>query len=157
MIVEGEYFIYVTIISSLFTLVGLVFWNHNKFKYAELKHNHSLNYMDAKDHIDARRFKRKQMAIVVPTAPEKSIVGSLGGIASLAPLLRGLDSDQIGALIDTFVGGGREEGEGEDRGGSMDLLLEFAEKNPEIVKGLLEGITKGVKGGGAKEEGGYQV
>ena len=154
---ENEVYIYVTIISSLFSMIGLVFWNHNKFRYADLKHQHSLEYMQAKDKVDAQRFRRKQSAIAVTEIPrEKSPLGTLGGVASLAPLLRNLDGDQIAALADTFLGGGRGGGE-EEGGGSMDMLLDFAEKNPEVVKGLLEGITKGVKGGAEKQETGYQV
>lgn len=154
-------YIIISILSSLFTLVGLVFWNYNKFKFAEIKHQHSLDYMFKKDQIDAKRFKRKQTAIVVPTAPEKSVTGTLGGIAQLAPLLKNLDSDQISGLIDTFIGGRDkrefyedEEEEGGAGGGSMNMLLDFAEKNPEVVQGLLQGLTKGAKGGGNQQQAG---
>lgn len=151
---ENEVFIYVTIISSLFTLVGLVFYNHNKFRYADVKHQHSLEYMHAKDQIDAKRFKRKQSAISVTEVPkEKSILGSVGGIAQLAPLLKNLDGDQIATLADMFLGGGRGGGgDYEEGGGTMDMLLDYAEKNPEVVKGILEGISGGVKRGGQQNE-----
>ena len=156
---ENEVYIYVTIISSLFTMVGLIFWNHNKFRYADLQHQHSLDYMAAKDQIDAKRFRRKQEAIRVNEIPrEKSALSSAGGIVSLAPLLKNLDGDQISALADMFLGGSRGGGEEySEGGGTIDMLLDFAEKNPEVVKGLLEGITKGVKGGVEKQETGYQV
>jgi hypothetical protein len=114
--------------------------------------------MQAKDKVDAQRFRRKQSAIAVTEIPrEKSPLGALGGVASLAPLLRNLDGDQIAALADTFLGGGRGGGEGEGEGGTMDMLLDFAEKNPDVVKGLLEGITKGAKNVTQREETGYQV
>lgn len=150
---ENEVYIYVTVISSLFTLVGLVFYNHNKFKYADVKHQHSLEYMTAKDQIDAKRFKRKQSAIQFSETPkEKTALGTVGGIASLAPLLKNLDGDQIAGLADMFLGGGRGGGEDEEGGSSMDMLLDFAEKNPEVVKGLLEGISGGLKRGAPKEQ-----
>lgn len=105
--------------------------NQNWFKRQDAKHKYLI-----------KRLKLGQQYKILNTRLQSEIrdeeptaLGNLGGIANL---LRGLDKDQIGELADRFLGS-------DEPAGSPDVgntLLDFANQNPEIVQGLLEGITK---------------
>lgn len=114
-------------ISTIGGLFGVWLINQNWYKRQEFKYKYLL--------------KRQRLSAKGKIAPhqipeEKSALGTL---SSLIPLLKNLDADQLGALVEKFTGEGPEP-EGES---SIDMLMGFAEKNPEIVQGLIEGLTKG--------------
>ncbi|GAH57780.1 unnamed protein product [marine sediment metagenome] len=84
--------------------------------------------------------------------PSKKLVpeeapSTLGTVANLLPLLKNLDPDQLGALVDKFVGGGEEVAPEGDLTG---MLMDYVSRNPEMLEGLLEGL-KGKGNAGAGE------
>jgi len=121
---DGELII-VALISTLGGLGGLWIINQNWFKRQEVKYRYQM-----------RRAKLSQK-YKTPVKEEKSTLGVIG---DLAPLLRNLDSDQIGALADRFLGGDIDTGA---EGNALDGLLSFAQDNPEIVNGFLKGLNSG--------------
>lgn len=134
---EGE-LIFLGFIMLSGQIILLQMWNNNWFKKENFRIEKS-NVM-AKNKLTLRKLE-KEMELT----PSKNIApaeskGALGNLADLLPLLKNLDADQLGALIDKFVGGGDyEEGGGDLTTGIMD----YAMKNPEMVQGLLEGLIKG--------------
>jgi len=58
----------------------------------------------------------------------------------LPEIIKNLEPEQLSALADKFIP------EAEEGGGSSDGLIDFALKNPEILKGIVQGFT------GAKKE-----
>ena len=58
-------------------------------------------------------------------------------LASLAPILKNLDGDQLKDLADRFL----PQAEEYEPEGLAGTLLNFAEDNPEIVEGLLKGLS----------------
>ena len=118
---EGELII-VSIITTIGMLLGMWILNQNWFKRQEVKYRYQL--------------KRAKLSkkISVPVKEEPTTIGTLG---QLLPLLKNLDGDQISALADRFLGEGDASGiEGDALGG----LLQFAEKNPSLVKSFLDGL-----------------
>jgi len=93
---------------------------------------------------------RKEMglgkAAATPPAPSP-----LGGIEKLLPLLKGLDPETLSGLVETYTG--LTQDEGGTGGGMIDTLLGYAEDHPEMVQGLLKGLT----GGENEEQGQSQV
>ena len=79
---------------------------------------------------------------VIEAKPEAS---PLGGIDKLLPLLKNLDSDQLGGLLEAYTG---LTAEGGAEGTLLDSILGYAEEHPETVKGLLDGLTAGADGAG---------
>ena len=124
--------IVVSIITTLGGLAGMYMLQFNWTKRLDLKHKYLI--------------KRYELAgkkkISVSSIPEP--VSPLSNMSALLPLLKNLDGDQIGALVDTFTGGGFEEPLPKSEG-ITDTLLAFAEENPEVVKGILGGLTGGKK------------
>ena len=136
---EGE-LIFLGFIMLIGQIILLQMWNNNWFKKENFKMEKSL--VMSKNKLSLRKLE-KEMGLI----PSKNITpvegkGALGTLTDLAPLLKNLDADQLGGLIDKFVGGG-ESGEGEGEGDLTSILMDYATKNPEMVQGLLEGLTKG--------------
>jgi len=72
-------------------------------------------------------------------------------LGQLAPLLKNLDGETLKSLADTFLPNSIEE---EAPEGISGALLNFAEENPEIVNGILQGIS-GKMGGNNTGPSGY--
>jgi len=74
-------------------------------------------------------------------------------LSSLAPILKNLDGDQLGALAEKFLGG---DGNPETPSDSViDSLMGFAQDNPEVVQGLLQGLSSGKTDESIKSDGKY--
>jgi len=117
---EGELII-VTIISSTFGLIGILLLNHNWFKRQKVKYDYQLK----------RAKLSKKMK--VPVKEEKTTMDTL---TSLAPLLKNLDADQIGGLIDVFTGGG---GAPIEESTGLESILENIP--PDMIKSFLKGLS----------------
>lgn len=114
---EGELII-VTFISSIFGLIGLTMLNNNWFKRQKCKYDYQL--------------KRAKLSRKI-SAPVQEEPGAFDNLKTILPLLKGLDSDQIGALADRFLGGGEEIIE-TGGGGLLD----------NIPKPLIDAFMKGI-------------
>lgn len=134
---EGE-----LIVLGFMMLIGQIIlmqmWQHGWFKKENFKIQKS-NLM-AENKLNIRKLE-KDLGLTPGKTPKEQR-GTFDTIKDLAPLLKNLDGDQIGALIEKFTGGSGEE----EEGNVEDLLMDYAVENPEVVKKFLEGLTEG-KGG----------
>ena len=123
---EGEIII-VSIVSGIFTLIGISLVNHNWFKRQELKSRYKIKEIKA----------RKQAKLPTPPERETSPLGSLSGLLNVA---KNLEPEQIGDLIELATGRG-------DTGGDTtgDILNDIIENNPEIVQSFIKGLSQNVK------------
>lgn len=137
---EGE-LIFLGFIMLIGQIILLQMWNNNWFKKENFKIQKS-NVM-AENKLKLRKLE-KEMGLK-PTkggkTEEKSTLNKLGGLAELLPLLKMLDEDQLSGLVDRFIGG-TDTGDEEQDEGLVDTLMGYAEEHPDVVKGLLEGISK---------------
>jgi hypothetical protein len=145
---EGELII-VTIISSLFGLLGLQLLNHNWFKKQRFKTDSEL--LRAENKIRLKKLEKDLLGQTAPAAAQPPLQSSSAAnqniLMQLAPLLKNLDSDQIAGLIDRFTGGG-EEGEPIEDNSLGGIITRFAAENPEIVQGFLNGLKNRADGAG---------
>jgi hypothetical protein len=123
---EGELII-VSVISTIAGLVGLSMIQRNWTRRQEIKYKYQI--------------KRAKLGKKL-NAPVKEELTTLGTLGALAPLLKNLDGDQIAALADRFLG----EDIPEEQSDIVGALTDFAMKNPDMIKGFLEGAS------GAKKE-----
>jgi len=123
---EGEIII-VALISTFGMIISIMLWNHNWFKRLDAKYKYQL-----------KRTKLSQK-LKAPIKEEKS---GFDTFRDILPLLKNLDSEQLGALADKFLEGDLEPTSG---GGIGDLIIDYAESHPEAVKSFLEGLSGGKK------------
>lgn len=144
-----EAFIIVSIISGIFGILGLELISHNWFKKERFKFE-VFNLKKRQD-LELKKMAR-DMGLDSTSSSRKSGTASLqggpDGIGSLLELAKGLSPEQFDTIADIIqgrLGGG--EGDGQIVPEGIDGLLDFAMKNPDIVKGFLSGAKEG-KGGG---------
>lgn len=126
--------ILVSIIGTIGALAGMYMLQYNWTQRLKLKHAYLIKRYDLAS-------KKKIPASSVPEP-----ASSLSNVSSLLPLLKNLDGDQIGSIVEAFTGasGGFEEPLPRNEG-ITDTLLQFAEENPDVVKGILGGLSGGKK------------
>lgn len=140
---EGE-LIYVSIVSGLFGIFGLLLLNRNWFKKQIFKSDMEL--LRAKNKLELEKIRRelgitqttKKQEFIQTKIGETDILGSLG---ALAPFLRNLDGEQIADLIERFTGSG--QGENESMGSLADTIKDFIVDNPDVVKAFTGGLKDG--------------
>jgi hypothetical protein len=127
--VEGEMII-ISIISGIFSIIGISLLNHNWFKRQRLKYD-----------LEVRKIKARSKAKLPRSnpAPEINSSSPLANVGSLLNIARGLDPEQIGDLINMLTG---KSAEPEAAGG---ILEEIVANNPELVQSFIDGFTKGKK------------
>ena len=141
-----ESFIIVSVITTLGGLCGLLLLDRNWFRRERfklerdtLKQENNLRFKKMAQDMGLNR-KSTPPSINAP-GPENQ------GIASFLPLLSQLAPEQIGDIVGILSGKtAPDEAAPQDDGGlpaGLDGLLEFASKNPELVKGFLSGMNKG--------------
>ena len=146
-LMEGE-LIFVGFIMLAGQIIMLQMWNANWFKKENFKIKK--RSMDGENRLRLKKLER-DLGLKASPAP-KEAPGMFDTIRDLAPLLKNLDPDQIGALTERFLGGSEEGAEGSPAGGGIsDVLMNFAESNPEMVQSFLKGIG-GAKDGAQTEE-----
>lgn len=84
------------------------------------------------------KLSQRKKNLPAPKSPEPA--SALGNIASLIPLIKNLTPEQI-EMFTSFIGGEPAAGEFEESSG-VGGILEFAEKNPELVRSFLEGLGR---------------
>lgn len=135
---EGE-LIFLGFIMLIGQIILLQMWNNNWFKKENFKIKKTKDLADNK--LRMRKLER-DLGLTPSKAPkeEPSTMGTLSNLTGLLPLLKNLDADQLSGLVDKFIGGGAET---EEQGDVVSMLMEYATRNPEMVQGLIEGLTKG--------------
>jgi len=140
---EGE-LIFLGFIMLIGQIILMQMWQNGWFKKENFKMQKSM--VMAENKLKIRKLEREMG--LTPGKEPKEKRGTFDTIKDLAPLLKNLNPDQIGALFDKFTGGGTEEYE---EGDVEDMLMDYAVKNPEVVKEFLAGLTEGKES--TKEEG----
>jgi len=128
------------IAASIISLIGMIFIfmlnNNNWFKRQNFKIQAA--NIKAENKLKLKKLERELGLRNVEKSPPDNIGANPSLLSSLAPLLKNMDGEQLKALAEQFLPEGAEETEPEGIGG---MLLEFAQDNPELVQGLLKGIT----------------
>jgi len=146
-----EAFIWVSVISGIFGLLGLELISHNWFKKERFKFE-TFNLKKQND-LQLKKMAR-DMGLQSTSSSQKAVQPAGDNIGGLLEIAKNLPPESLGAIADIIqgrLGGG--EGEGQVMPEGLDGLLDFAMKNPDIVKGFTQGLTKGREGGG--EESGF--
>jgi hypothetical protein len=141
-----EAFVLVSIISGIFGLIGLELISHNWFKKERFKFE-VFNLKKRQD-LELKKMARDMGLSSTPPPHTKSTAAS-DNIGSLLEMAKGLSPDALVSIADIIqgrLGGG--EGEGEIVPEGMEGLIDFAVKNPDIVKSFMGGMSKGKEGGG---------
>jgi len=145
---EGE-LIYVSIVSGLFGIFGLLLLNRNWFKKQTFKSE--IELLRAKNKLELRKLEKelglqaKKDSGLIPT--KEAEPNMLSTIGALAPLLRNLDGEQIADLVERFTIGPGESEAAEGTGGGLgDIINDFVLNNPDAVKAFLGGLKSGQKG-----------
>lgn len=113
-------------------------WQMNWFKRENFKMQKT-NIM-AENRIKLKQLERELgLTKIKNPMPPESKPDMLG---SLAPLLSKLDGDQLAGLAERFL---PAQGEDVEEGGIGGMLLNFAQENPEMVEGLLKGVSGKLK------------
>ena len=136
---EGE-LIFLGFLMLIGQIILMQMWQNGWFKKENFKIQKSL--VMAENKLKMRKLEREMgLTPSKKIVPEESSTSTLGTISSLLPLLKGLDPDQLGDLVDRFVGGEREEGA--PTGDPLNMLVDYATRNPEMLEGLLKGLGAG--------------
>lgn len=143
-----EAFIVVSIISGLFGLIGLELLSHNWFKKERFK----IQAMNLKKQNDLQI--KKMARDLGLNLSNKAVPASNTG--SLLDLAKGLNPEQISGIVAALTGnnGGsssHEEEEFEEEDSGINNLIEFARKNPEMVKGFLSKAIPNQEGEGGQD------
>ena len=131
------------IIGSFISLIGFLIFQERSVKNYFRKENFKIQKSNvmAQNKLNLKKLEREMGLTGKSVTPAEKPTGS-GTVAGLIPLLKDLDPDTIKTLIDLLG----VSNEGESEGGLMDILTNFAEENPELVKGFLDGIGKAKEG-----------
>jgi len=127
------------IIGSFISLIGFLIFQERSVKNYFRKENFKLQKSNimAENKLKLKKLEREMGLTGSNSTVTKEENTGIGG---LLPLLKNLDSDTITNLLPLLSGGG---GDGSAPEGLTESLLNFAEENPEIVKGLLDGLKIG--------------
>jgi hypothetical protein len=134
-----EAFVIVSVISGIFGIIGLLILDRNWFRRERFKFE-----IDTKKKEYDLNFKKlkHELGLDMKSPPYRTPASSpLENLSPLLSLAKNLNPDQLGALAD-ILGGQEAEGGGEDSSG-ISSLVDFATKNPDLVKGFMDGISKG--------------
>jgi hypothetical protein len=145
-----EAFVLVSIISGIFGLIGLELISHNWFKKERFKFE-VFNLKKRQD-LELKKMARDMGLSSTPPPHTKSTAAG-DNISSLLDMAKGLSPEALSSIADIIqgrLGGG--EGEGEIVPEGMEGLIDFAVKNPDIVKSFMGGMSKGKEGG---QDGGF--
>lgn len=143
-----EAFIIVSIISGIFGIVGLQLLTHNWFRKERFK----LESYNMKKQNDLQLKKMARDLGLSTDKTHSSQPSTTGqGVGSLLDLAKNLDPSQIQTIIQALTGGSTpeyEEAPEDDLG--ISSLIDFAKKNPELIKGFMDNIKN--KSGGSDQQ-----
>jgi len=139
-----------SLVGGLTGIISLLILDRNWYRRENFKVGRDLT--KSKNQLEIQKMRRdlgldKKSNPIAPLASPPT--GGIDMLRSLAPLLQSLAPEQIQDLIEGVTGVATPEGSEGGIGGldGIDGLIDFATKNPEIVKSFLGGV----KGGSQKE------
>jgi hypothetical protein len=112
----------------------------NFFKKEEFKVHRDLQRK--KNNLEISKMRRELGLTKTKAEVETPAAPNIGLLQQLAPFIRNMDGEQIADLIQGFSGGEAAE----PAEGITGMLMNFANENPEMVKGILEGLSNKVAG-----------
>jgi len=141
--VEGE-LIYVSLITSIFMLCGIYLMSQNSLKnfFRREDYKTARDLQRKKNNLEISKMRRELGLTKTKAEIETPAAPNMGLLQQLAPFIRNMDGEQIADLIAGFTGGEAAE----QPEGITGMLMEFANNNPEMVKGILEGLSNKVSG-----------
>ncbi len=141
---EGE-LILMAFVMLIGQIIMLQMWNMNWFK----KENFKIQKKNIEGENRLRLKKlEKELGLKQSTARDfNETPSTMDTLANLLPVLKNLDGDQIGMLIDKFAGG--EETSESSEGGLESVLKAIP---PEVIEGFISQLGKGK---GEKGDTGY--
>jgi hypothetical protein len=147
-LMEGE-LIFLGFLMLIGQIILMQMWQNGWFKKENFKIQKSL--VMAENKLKMRKLERE-----MGLQPSKKIVqeektgGTMDMISSLLPLLKDLDPDQLGELVEHFIGDG-ERAEAGAAGDPISMLMGYAKRNPEMVEGVV-GFLKGLGAGNEESQ-----
>jgi len=123
-----ETWIVISVITIIGTVINIQLLNHNWFKRQELKSKYKV-----KEIRERSKAKLSTRSRSISQEEENNPISSVKGLLNLA---KGLDSDQLHDLVDTFTGSSTPESSG-------DMIESLIQNNPELVQSFIDGFTKG--------------
>ncbi len=144
---EGE-LIFLGFIMLIGQIILLQMWNNNWFKKENFKIEKS-NVL-AKNKLSLRKLEQEMGLTKSKTIVPAETPSTIETISGLLPLLKSVDPERIGDLIDHFIGEG-ESVEGAAAGDPISMVMSYAKRNPEMVDGVI-GFLKGLGAGNEGQE-----
>jgi hypothetical protein len=147
-----EAFIVVSVISGIFGIIGLLMIN--RFWFIKERFKFDMDTRKKEADLNFKKMRRDLGLDSKPNVPPAFQTSSSSPLENIAPLLslaKNLTPETIENLQGLLGGlSGGDTGGGSEEGGisGIDSLLDFANKNPEIVKGFMSGIQNKKAGGG---------
>ena len=154
-----EAFIVVSVISGIFGIIGLLMIN--RFWFVKERFKFDMDFRKKEADLNFKKMRRDLGLDSKPVVPPafQNPSSPLENIAPLLSLAKNLTPETIENLQGLLGGlGGGDTGGGSDEGpgiSGIDGLLEFANKNPEIVKGFMSGLQNKKTGGGSNAADGF--
>lgn len=137
-----------SLVGGITGLIGLMLLDRNWYRRENFKVERDLT--KATNQLQIQKMRR-ELGLDKKSTPAISPPSSGGlDLKSLLPILQALAPEQIQDIIGNLTGAETAEGLEGGLGGldGIDGLIEFASKNPEIVKSFLGGV----KGGAQKQD-----
>lgn len=134
-----------SLIGGITGLIGLMLLDRNWYRRENFKISRDLT--KSKNQLEIQKM-RKELGLGKNAIPSSSPSNSDGlNLKSLLPILQTLAPEQIQDIIEGVTGAETAEGVEGGLGGlnGIDGLIDFASKNPEIVKGFLGGLKGGTQ------------
>lgn len=140
---EGE-LIFLGFLMLIGQIILMQMWQNGWFKKENFKIQKSL--VMAENKLKMRKLE-KEMGLT----PSKKIIpaeqpSTIETISGLLPLLKSLDPDKLGELVDHFIGEGDMGPESAAAGDPISMVMSYAKRNPEMVEGVI-GFLKGLGAG----------
>lgn len=134
-----------SLIGGITGLIGLMLLDRNWYRRENFKVGRDLT--KATNQLQIQKM-RKELGLdkkSIPSASSPPISSGGLDLKSLLPILQTLAPEQLQDIIEGVTGAETAEGGEGGLGGlnGLDGLIDFATKNPEIVKGFLSGLGKG--------------
>jgi len=134
--------IWCTVISSVFGLLFLELHSRNWFRKKGYENN--LAFLKKAQDLQLKKLAKSLdlgTAKNTPSPPPSNAGAAPDTIGTLLGLAKNLNPEQLGAIADIIQG--RLAGGDEVVPEGIDGLMGFLEKNPDLVKGFLDGLNKG--------------
>lgn len=125
--------VYMALITTAGGLIGLLYLDKSFYRRLQWKREYEIEMLKLQK--KEARTDKKLAARIKTKAPK----GKLEGIADWIKIIKDLDPEMISGLLNILPDKTVEDiGEGDDL---VSIISTFAQKNPDIVKGFIDGIS----------------